>query len=156
MRFGRFHAFGCSLVRGVFRLRKLIFGCGEEDLKQQSRVKSGRVLFAMSNDEISENFLPQQAALPADVAEKFAPLMAESALKGLTPCCRKTVRSHVAHNPMMVCPDCKMMIKCFSDEKSFNNYVTFCKSRGRRIKSVTDAGFYFVMYNNYPMSIGGG
>jgi len=110
----------------------------------------------MAKEELSENFSPKSAPLSEDVAEKFAPLMVETALKNLTPCCRQTVRSHVAHNPMMVCPDCKMMIKCFGDEKSFNNYVTFCKSRGRRIKTVMDAGFYFVMYNNYPMSIGGG
>ncbi|MEI6833558.1 MAG: hypothetical protein WCL28_06150 [bacterium] len=110
----------------------------------------------MAKEELSENFSPKSAPLSEDVAEKFAPLMVETALKNLTPCCRQTVRSHVAHNPMMVCPDCKMMIKCFADEKSFNNYVTFCKSRGRRIKTVMDAGFYFVMYNNYPMSIGGG
>jgi hypothetical protein len=90
------------------------------------------------------------------IARKFEPLMASTALVGLSPCCRQTVRSHVAHNPMMVCPDCKMMIKCFSDDKSFNNYVTFCRSRGRRIKTAQDSGFYFVMYNNYPMSIGSG
>lgn len=90
------------------------------------------------------------------IVQKFEPLMASTALAGLSVCCRQTVRSHVAHNPMMVCPDCKVMIKCFSDDKSFNNYVTFCRSRGRRIKTVQDSGFYFVMYNNYPMSIGGG
>ena len=90
------------------------------------------------------------------VVEKANALKADVALTGLAPCCRQTVRSHVAHNPMMVCPDCKLMIKCFSDERSFNNYVTFCRSRGRRIKTVVDSGFYFVMYNNYPMSIGSG
>ena len=86
----------------------------------------------------------------------YEPLMAENALRNLQDCCRTTVRSHVAHNPMMVCPDCKIMIKCFADEKSFNNYVTFCRSRGRRIKTASDVGFFFVMYNTYPMSIGTG
>jgi hypothetical protein len=80
----------------------------------------------------------------------FDAIMDEGTLQGLAKCCRHTVRSHVAHNPMMVCPDCKLMIKCFADEKSFNNYVTFCKSRGRRIKTEIDRGFYFVMYNSYP------
>ena len=89
-------------------------------------------------------------------ADRFDVLMAVDSLKLLPACCRQTVRSHVAHNPMMVCPDCKIMIKCFVDEKSYNNYVTFCRSRGRRIKTVLDSGFYFVMYNNYPMSIGSG
>lgn len=110
----------------------------------------------MSKQDIADDSPQQNLILPDDVADKFAALMVDSALKNLTSCCRQTVRSHVAHNPMMVCPDCKMMIKCFSDERSFNNYVTFCKSRGRRIKTTADSGFYFVMYNNYPMSIGGG
>ena len=87
---------------------------------------------------------------------EFGVLMVPSALQGLRPCCRETVRSHVTHNPMMVCPDCKIMIKCFSDEKSFNNYLTFCRTRGRRVKTVVESGFYFAMYNTYPMSIGSG
>jgi hypothetical protein len=89
-------------------------------------------------------------------AVNFEPLMAEGALRTLQACCRQTVRSHVAHNPMMVCPDCKIMIKCFADERSFNNYLTFCRSRGRRVKTASDVGFFFVMYNTYPMSIGTG
>jgi hypothetical protein len=89
----------------------------------------------------------------SDASQKstnFAPIMGETALAGLAPCCRRTVQSHVSHNPMMVCPECKLMIKCFNDEKSFNNYVTFCKSRSRRIKTEIDQGFFFVMYNSYP------
>jgi len=107
------------------------------------------------SDEITSAVknLPMASTVAAD---KYDVLMAEDSLKLLPSCCRQTVRSHVAHNPMMVCPDCKIMIKCFADERSFNNYVTFCRSRGRRIKTVLDSGFYFVMYNNYPMSIGSG
>jgi len=89
-------------------------------------------------------------------AVNFEPLMSEGVLLSMQACCRQTVRSHVAHNPMMVCPDCKIMIKCFADERSFNNYLTFCRSRGRRVKTASDVGFYFVMYNTYPMSIGTG
>ncbi len=87
---------------------------------------------------------------------KFAPLMEPNALQGLQACCRETVRSHVLHNPMMVCPDCKIMIKCFFDEKSFERYLTFCRSRGRRVKTAKDSGFFFAMYNTYPVSIGSG
>jgi hypothetical protein len=79
----------------------------------------------------------------------FDPIMSDDALQGLAKCCRHTVRSHVVHNPMMLCPDCKLMIKCFADEKSFSNYVTFCRTKGRRIKTEIDHGFYFVMYNSY-------
>lgn len=104
--------------------------------------------------ESSENHPKSEGHALESIAQKFEPLMASTALLGLSPCCRQTVRSHVAHNPMMVCPDCKMMIKCFADDKSFNNYVTFCRSRGRRIKTAQDSGFYFVMYNNYPTKWG--
>lgn len=86
----------------------------------------------------------------------YSVLMNEGSLLAIPPCCRQTIRRHVTHNPMMVCPDCKIMIKCFSNEKAYNNYVTFCRTRGRRIKSAQDVGFYFVMYNTYPMAIGSG
>jgi len=110
----------------------------------------------MIKDNEQQDIGNRSDLLPGMSADKLEALMLDSALRGLSACCRQTVRSHVAHNPMMVCPDCKMMIKCFSDERSFNNYVTFCKSRGRRIMSVLDSGFYFVMYKNFPMSIGSG
>lgn len=110
-----------------------------------------------TNDKSFGGDAVQSGDMSSRVADdKFSSLMDDSALLKLSPCCRKTVKSHVAHNPMMVCGDCKMMIKCFGDEKSFNNYVTFCRSRGRRITTVLDSGFYFVMFNNYPMSIGSG
>lgn len=86
----------------------------------------------------------------------YSVLMNDGALLAVPSCCRQTIRRHVMHNPMMVCPECKIMIKCFSEEKSYNNYVTFCRGRGRRIKSAIDVGFYFVMYNTYPMAIGSG
>jgi hypothetical protein len=109
----------------------------------------------MSNDSTLESS-KQPLSDPITRAKNYAPLLVDGALQCLQPCCRQTVRSHVTHNPMMVCADCKIMIKCFDDEKSFNNYVTFCRSRGRRIKTAADLGFYFVMYNTYPMSIGTG
>jgi hypothetical protein len=106
----------------------------------------------MANDNSLNDMMPT----PNAAVQSFDVLMAPAALLGLPPCCRETVRSHVFHNPMMVCPDCKIMIKCFSDEKSFNNYLTFCRSRGRRVKTASESGFYFAMYNTYPMSIGSG
>ena len=85
----------------------------------------------------------------------YSGLMNECALKNISSCCRQTIRSHVAHNPMMVCPDCKTMIKCFLDEKSFLNYQTFCRSRSRKLQSFTDSGVWFVMFNSFLGSVNG-
>ena len=109
----------------------------------------------MSNETSIQSDDTRSASSPIGAVD-FGPLMADGALQSVQACCRQTVRRHVAHNPMMVCPDCKIMIKCFSDERSFNNYLTFCRSRGRRVKTASDVGFFFVMYNTYPMSIGTG
>jgi hypothetical protein len=100
----------------------------------------------MSGEDIVSNSVDSSKAIGFDA------ILTDSALRSLSPCCRKTIQSHVSHNPMMVCPDCKLMIKCFNDEKSFNNYVIFCKSRSRRIKTEVENGFYFVMYNSFPGS----
>jgi hypothetical protein len=102
------------------------------------------------------NSLNDGETLSATPVVDYSVLMNEGALLAIPSCCRQTIRRHVSHNPMMVCPECKIMIKCFSNEKAYNNYVTFCRGRGRRIKSAIDVGFYFVMYNTYPMAIGSG
>lgn len=49
----------------------------------------------------------------------------------LRPCCQETILQHAGYNPMMLCPNCKHIIKCFTREDAFRNYVTFCDSRGR-------------------------
>jgi hypothetical protein len=48
-------------------------------------------------------------------------------------CCVATIRKHVRHNPMMVCAECKNIIKCFDEERAYQNYVKFCQSRRRPI-----------------------
>lgn len=65
----------------------------------------------------------------------------------LKACCRDTIMLHGEHNPMMVCADCKNTIKCFTDEKSYNNYIKFCHSRGRRVLNFQDGERFFVMYH---------
>ena len=123
------------------------------------------VIYYMPNESlpganvVNENSIPANIKLANAMAVPvvdYSVLMNERALLTVPACCRQTIRRHVMHNPMMVCSECKIMIKCFSDEKSYNNYVTFCRGRGRRIKSAIDVGFYFVMYNTYPMAIGSG
>lgn len=63
-------------------------------------------------------------------------MMANSALKAvgrweLRSCCRQTIGTHAANNALMVCGDCRQIIKCFSDDKAFRNYRAFCESRSR-------------------------
>ena len=51
----------------------------------------------------------------------------------LNDCCKNTIRLHAANNPMMVCSDCKQIIKYFDDNKAFRNYQRFCASQHRKI-----------------------
>lgn len=48
-------------------------------------------------------------------------------------CCIATIRQHVRFNPMMVCGSCKHIIKCFTEERAFQNFLTFCRSRRRPV-----------------------
>jgi hypothetical protein len=48
-------------------------------------------------------------------------------------CCTVTIRQHVQYNPMMVCSACKNIIKCFVDERAYENYLKFCRSRRRPV-----------------------
>lgn len=79
----------------------------------------------------------------------YAALSEPGRLARISPCCRATILSHVQHNPMMVCPDCKTMIKCFLEERASQNYEVFCRSRNRKIFSFEDGGVYFVMFNSF-------
>ena len=54
---------------------------------------------------------------------------------GFRECCVKTVKENAKYNPMMVCPECKYLIKCFSDDAAYRNYLKFCHSRGRHVES---------------------
>lgn len=51
----------------------------------------------------------------------------------ISECCVDTIKQHASNNPMMVCLNCKKIIKCFTEENEFDNYVKFCKSRQRKI-----------------------
>ncbi len=82
---------------------------------------------------------------------------AESPKSGLEPgdavtlldCCKKTIKMHAANNPMMVCSDCKQIIKCFDDERAYKNYQRFCASRHRRILATQFDNRYIVVFKSY-------
>jgi len=64
-------------------------------------------------------------------------------------CCFKTIEFHALNNKMMVCDQCKQIIKCFTDEKSFRNYVRFCRSRNRKILICKHANYLIVIFRSY-------
>lgn len=64
-------------------------------------------------------------------------------------CCLKTIDIHSNNNRMMVCPECKQIIKCFREEKDFRNYLIFCHSRRRNVKTTIYDNQYVVVFNSY-------
>ena len=68
--------------------------------------------------------------------------------KQLVLCCEDTIAQHGANNPMMVCGSCKKIIKSFSDEKAYRNYVRFCESRHRKILAMPYKDTHIVIFKN--------
>jgi hypothetical protein len=67
----------------------------------------------------------------------------------LNDCCKRTIDMHAANNAMMVCSDCKQIIKCFDNERSFRNYQVFCASRHRRILATHYSQRRIVIFRSY-------
>jgi hypothetical protein len=88
--------------------------------------------------------------LDSSIALRYEKLNTLGTLHQVRSCCRSTILTHILHNPMMVCSDCKTMIKCFTDAKASQNYEVFCKSRNRKISAFEDSGIYFVLFNSFP------
>ncbi|MFK7872073.1 MAG: hypothetical protein AB8C84_02730 [Oligoflexales bacterium] len=59
---------------------------------------------------------------------------APTSSSGFRDCCMRTVRDNAKFNPMMVCAECKYLIKCFTDDAAYRNYLKFCASRGRQVE----------------------
>ena len=69
--------------------------------------------------------------------------------RGIPTCCVRTMNQHVRFNPMMVCAECKNIIKCFIDERAFENYVKFCQSRRRPIETGKVQDYWTVVFRSY-------
>lgn len=67
----------------------------------------------------------------------------------LLDCCRRTIQMHAKNNPMMVCSDCKKIIKVFDNEKAYKNYQRFCQSRHRRFLATQYAGRHVITFKDY-------
>lgn len=64
-------------------------------------------------------------------------------------CCLDTIDKHSENNKMMVCPHCNSIIKCFMNEKEYINYLIFCNSKKRNIKTTHYNGFFIIAFNPY-------
>jgi hypothetical protein len=71
------------------------------------------------------------------------------AASDLQQCCVKTIHVHARHNRMMVCSECKQVIKCFTEEQPLRNYLRFCASRARKVTTGTIDGMQIVAYSSY-------
>jgi hypothetical protein len=67
----------------------------------------------------------------------------------LNKCCINSLKKHVDKNTMISCPDCRFIIKCFSGEDQYKNYVMFCKSRQRQIETTKYQDYFIVCYRAY-------
>ena len=68
---------------------------------------------------------------------------------GILGCCKKTIEMHANNNPMMVCSECKQIIKCFDNETGYSNYKKFCTSRHRKITTGYFNNWYIVVFKSY-------
>ncbi len=64
-------------------------------------------------------------------------------------CCKRTIHLHAKNNPMMVCAECKKIIKVFDNEKAYLNYQRFCASRHRRFLATSFQGARIITFKNY-------
>ena len=67
----------------------------------------------------------------------------------IKPCCKETIEEHITHNKMMVCGQCKMLIKCYENKGPFENYLKFCNSRKRTTYTGFYANHHTVVFNPY-------
>jgi hypothetical protein len=67
----------------------------------------------------------------------------------MSACCENTVQLHAKHNEMMVCNECKQIIKCFREEKPLRAYLKFCESRHRKISTSVFGVWKVVTFASY-------
>jgi hypothetical protein len=70
-------------------------------------------------------------------------------LEPISQCCQDTINALVFDNSMMVCQRCRNLIKAFTDETAFRNYLIFCQSRGRKINAAKLGPYLVVAFKNY-------
>ena len=69
--------------------------------------------------------------------------------KTLSICCMKTIDELAINNPMLSCQTCSSLIKCFTDVNSYHNYIRFCSSKKRKIKTLRYKQYFVAIYNKH-------
>ena len=75
------------------------------------------------------------------------PLEDEKIDDPIADCCADTIDKEISLNSMVMCPNCKRIIKGFLSKNAFSHYVTFCESRKRQITRHKYASRYIVTFN---------
>jgi hypothetical protein len=78
----------------------------------------------------------------------MSPIFEADDTSQLRPCCEATISLHAKNNAMMVCGTCKHIIKCFSEERAYKNYLKFCDSRHRKIVTGRVDGYHIVIFRS--------
>lgn len=95
---------------------------------------------------ISASSLPNPPSTSAD--SHGHAVFADSDSESLTSCCLRTIKIHAKFNEMMVCSECKQIIKCFVDDKALRNYLKFCETRHRKVITAVVEGYKIVAYSS--------
>lgn len=98
--------------------------------------------------EDSTDTAPKFAVEPVDSSPSVE-LDSTSTSSSLPSCCVETIRHLVRDNPMMVCSHCKFIIKCFTDERAYQNYLIFCRSRRRPVVTGVVDGYFTCAFRSY-------
>jgi len=87
--------------------------------------------------------------VPSGIPETKEPLAREQPGCDIPACCEATIFEHVRINPKMVCSTCKNIIKCFPEERAFQNYLTFCRSRRRTVLTGLVQHYWTIAFRSY-------
>ncbi len=93
----------------------------------------------------------EQATNPT--TEIVKPTAREKYSDSISACCLSTIDDHAAFNPMIVCQSCMHLIKCFKEKDAFDNYITFCQSRGRSIVTGYHKPYHVVILRRYDKTL---
>ncbi len=91
-------------------------------------------------EEANVSLEPQSTKMGNDTVDESPELLE---------CCKRTIAMHARNNPMMVCSDCKKIIKVFDNDKAYRNYQRFCASRHRRFLATHFGERHVVVFKNY-------
>lgn len=91
-------------------------------------------------------------AAPQENASGVATSGADEAItleEAVRQCCIDTINVHARFNPMMVCSECKHIIKCFKDEAAYSKYLQFCQSRKRQVSIGRVDDYHTIIFKSY-------